>query len=127
MAFSRFLRSALDGEPLLVLGDGRQIRDFTYVSDVVEGTIAAARHGRPGTVYNLGAEAPVDLCSVFDLIAELTATEIDVQNREPVAGDVYRTGGDTSRAGTDLGYSPSVDLRQGLSQQVAHAQGDGSA
>ena len=45
MAFSRFLRAALEGEPLPLFGDGRQIRDFTYVGDIVEGTIAAARRG----------------------------------------------------------------------------------
>ena len=127
MAFTRFIAGALGGESITVFGDGSQVRDFTYVADAVAATIAAATQGEPGTAYNIAGGTQVSVREVIELIAELTATEIDVQNREPVAGDVYRTGGDTSRAGKDLGYSPSVDLRQGLSQQVAHAQGDGSA
>jgi hypothetical protein len=58
MAFSRFLNQALAGQSLTVLGDGRG-REFTYVDDVVSGTVAAGEHGRPGAVYNFGGGDPV--------------------------------------------------------------------
>jgi len=48
---------------------------------------------------------------------------IEIDRREPSAGDARRTGADTSRAREDLGYAPSVDLREGLSRQIAHARG----
>ena len=59
MAISSFIEAADAGEPIWVFGDGRQQRDFTYVSDIVDGTIGAAAYGVPGEVYNLASSAPV--------------------------------------------------------------------
>jgi nucleoside-diphosphate-sugar epimerase len=124
MAFSRFLRSALDGEPLLVLGDGRQVRDFTYVDDIVSGTIAAARRGRPGAVYNLGAEDPVELCQVFDLIAELVERPVVLDRRPALVGDAPRTGSDGTLARRELGFAARWDLRDGLAAQLRWLQAE---
>jgi nucleoside-diphosphate-sugar epimerase len=54
MAFHRSIEAALDDREFVVFGDGAQTRDFTYVDDIVAGTIAAGRRGVPGAVYNLG-------------------------------------------------------------------------
>jgi nucleoside-diphosphate-sugar epimerase len=124
MAFSRFLRSALDGEPLLVLGDGRQVRDFTYVDDIVSGTIAAARRGRPGAVYNLGAEDPVELCEVFDLIGELVERPVMLDRRPALVGDASRTGSDGTLARRELGFAPRWSLRDGLAAQLRWMQAE---
>jgi nucleoside-diphosphate-sugar epimerase len=124
MAFSRFLRSALDGEPLLVLGSGRQVRDFTYVEDIVSGTIAAARRGRPGGVYNLGAEDPVELCQVFDLIAELVERPVVLDRRPALVGDAPRTGSDGALARRELGFEPRWGLRDGLASQLRWLQAE---
>jgi UDP-glucuronate 4-epimerase len=125
MAFTRFIAAALEGDSLTVYGDGEQIRDFTYVADAVSATIAAATRGQAGRVYNIAGGTQTSVREVIETIGELTGAEPQVENREPVAGDARRTGADTSRARQDLGYSPSVDLREGLSRQVAHVQGNG--
>jgi nucleoside-diphosphate-sugar epimerase len=124
MAFSRFIAAALRGDPLVVYGDGGQVRDFTYVADAVSATVTAATRGEPGLVYNIAGGTQTSVREVIETLAALTGDELQVENREPVAGDARRTGADTSRARQDLAYSPSVDLREGLSRQVAHAKGD---
>jgi UDP-glucuronate 4-epimerase len=124
MAFSRFLRAALDGEPLLILGDGRQVRDFTYVGDIVQGTIAAARHGHSGAIYNLGAESPVELCEVLELISELLGRPIALDRRPALVGDAARTGSDGTLARRDLGFTPSWELRNGLAAQLRWVQAE---
>jgi UDP-glucuronate 4-epimerase len=125
MAFCRFIDAALGGDPVTVFGDGEQVRDFTYVSDAVGATVAAATAGRPGLVYNVAGGTQTSVREVVDVIGELTGRPIDVQYQEAVAGDARRTGADTSQAERDLDYSPSVDLRAGLALQVAHARGGG--
>jgi UDP-glucuronate 4-epimerase len=126
MAFTRFIAATLAGEPLTVFGDGEQVRDFTFVADAVSATYAAASAGEPGRVYNIAGGTQTTVREVIETIGELTGREPQVDNREPVAGDARRTGADTSRARADLGYAPSVDLREGLSRQVEHVQGDES-
>jgi UDP-glucuronate 4-epimerase len=124
MAFSRFIAAALNGDPLTVYGDGGQIRDFTYVADAVSATLAAATEGQPGLAYNIAGGTQTSVGEVIEIIRELSGGELQVENRDPVAGDARRTGADTSRARQDLGYSPSVDLREGLARQLAHASGE---
>jgi nucleoside-diphosphate-sugar epimerase len=118
MAFTRFLRCALADEPIPLNGDGSQIRDFTYVRDVVDGTIAAASAGRAGTVYNIGGGTPVRLSEAVAIISELVGRRI-ATNRRPVhCGDPHCTSCDDRRARRDLGFSPSTTLRDGLAAQL---------
>jgi UDP-glucuronate 4-epimerase len=123
MAFNRFIAAALEGRPVTVFGDGGQVRDFTYVGDIVTATIAAAASGRPGTSYNVAGGAQTSIREVIETIGDLTGGPVAIDHRDPVPGDARRTGADTSRARADLGYEPSVGLREGLALQVAHAKG----
>jgi UDP-glucuronate 4-epimerase len=118
MAFTRFLRRAVMGLPLPLIGTGRQVRDFTYVQDIVDGTIAAARLGRAGGVYNLGGGEPVELRQAIRLISELLGHEIVIAERAQALGDVARTGCDGRLALEELGFSPHVGLRQGLTSHL---------
>ena len=124
MAFTRWIRAALMGEPIRVFGDGKAIRDFTYVTDVVDATVRAASIGDAGHhVYNVAGGAPVSLSETLELLEELTGVDLDVRFEQVALGDPKRTGGDTSRIESDLGWSPSVSLRDGLAAQVAWLQG----
>ena len=64
MAFHRFIRAALDGEPITLYGDGEQTRDFTFVTDAVAATIAAGERGVPGRAYNIGGGSRVSVNQV---------------------------------------------------------------
>jgi nucleoside-diphosphate-sugar epimerase len=121
MAFHRFVEAALDDGELVVLGDGRQIRDFTYVADAVDATIAAAIRGVPGSVYNVGGGTPVPLIDVVDLLGRLVGRELRIVREDRARGDVRRTMADTTRARRELGYRPRWDVEQGLAVQVQHA------
>lgn len=123
MAFHRFINSALDGTPVPVFGDGEQVRDFTYVEDIVAATIAASSAGRPGAFYNVAGGTEASVGEVLELVGELTGSPVNVDRRDPVPGDARRTGADTTLAQADLGYSPAVDLREGLARQVADVRG----
>ncbi len=122
MAFTRFLSSALADRPLPVLGDGRQVREFTYVQDVISATIAAAERGTPGAVYNVGGGVPVSLLEVIDLLGELLGRAPAVEHREVAIGDPRRTDADITRAARELGYRPATSLAQGLTAQFEAAR-----
>jgi UDP-glucose 4-epimerase len=126
MAFARFVASALAGRPLTVLGDGRQVREFTYVGDVVDATIAAASRGERGSVYNVGGGVPVALIDAIALLEQLLERHLDVVHGEAGVGDPRRTDADITRAGRDLGYEPSTPLSAGLAAQIDSLEG-GSA
>ena len=113
------MRRAVGGLPLPLFGSGRQVRDFTYVDDIVDGTIAAANRGRAGGVYNLGGGEPVELRQALTLISELLGHDIVVDQRGRGLGDVQRTGCDGRLARTELGFNPRVSLRQGLASHLA--------
>jgi nucleoside-diphosphate-sugar epimerase len=118
MAFSRFMSRALAGESLPVNGHGDQIRDFTFVADVIDGTIAAARRGRVGAVYNIGGGCPVRLVEAIALIAGLVGRPVSIQHRPAPLGDPARTGCDGARATRDLRFTPRTKLEDGLAAQL---------
>ena len=118
MAFQRFLERALRDEPLQILGDGSQRRDFTYVGDVVEATLAAARHGRPGAVYNVGGGQPATLARVVALLGELLERRLRVEHRPAAPGDARVTAADTTRARRELGWAPRTELAEGVALQL---------
>ena len=121
MAFAKFLRAALARVPVRVLGDGLQVRDFTFVDDVVDGTIAAARHGAQGAVYNVGGGTQVRLLDALSKMEELLGMPIAVDHLPNARGDVRRTCSDPRRAARDLGFTPGVSLEEGLARQVEWA------
>jgi UDP-glucose 4-epimerase len=127
MAFCRFLSRALSGRSLRVFGDGRQVREFTYVADVVRATIAAAEHGERGSVYNVGGGEPVALLEVISLLEELMGGSLMREYLDAGPGDPRRTEADVSRAIRDLGYRPETTLTEGLARHLASLHAAGAA
>jgi UDP-glucuronate 4-epimerase len=119
MAFSRFIRAALEGRRIEVYGDGRQRRDFTFVDDAVEATIAAGSTGKPGSVYNIAGGNVASVLDVIEGLERLTGSEIAIEHQPAVAGDLRRTGADTTAAREQLGFRPKVGLEEGLRRQIA--------
>jgi UDP-glucuronate 4-epimerase len=117
MAFHRFLRAARDGGEIVVFGDGRQTRDFTYVDDAVAAARAAALSGRAGSVYNVGGGERVALGDVLRLVETVTARPLRIRHEEAQKGDMRDTLADTTAARRDLGFRSSVPLDEGLSRE----------
>src|SRR5207245_6547813 len=88
MGFHRFIGSMLSNSPITVYGDGKQIRDFTYVSDIVEGTIRAAESEVAGETINLEARPPTDLDGVLEILREITGSESKIVHSQAHRGDV---------------------------------------
>lgn len=118
MAFHRFIRSISTGQPVTVYGDGRQTRDFTFVDDVVRAMWRAADHGRCGGTYNIGGGHRMSLNDTLTAIAEAIGKPADIRYGDPMPGDVPDTGGDISRAETELGWKPRTHIADGIRAQV---------
>ncbi len=114
MAFNRFIRAALQRQPITLYGDGEQTRDFTFVSDAVAATIAAGERGVPGRAYNVGGGSRVSVNQVLDIVARLAGHPLDIRREPPQKGDMRDTYADTSLARADLAFAPRVTLREGL-------------
>jgi nucleoside-diphosphate-sugar epimerase len=121
MAAHRFIEALLDHKPLTVFGDGGQVRDFTYVDDVVDATIRALSAELPrAAVLDIASSAPVDVSTMITHLRSLTsADDVPVDRVAERRGDVPRTAGDTAAAQSRLGWAPKVDLATGLARQVA--------
>jgi len=117
MAFQRFVRALEDGTPICVFGSGHQVRDFTYVDDIVAATIAAV--GAPSPVYNVGGGTPVSVNEVIELLQELTGKKGQVSYEGRARGDVHRTWADTSLLRKEVGWAPRTPLVDGLAAQIA--------
>jgi nucleoside-diphosphate-sugar epimerase len=118
MAIGRLLTAALDGVPLQLYGDGSQRREFTYVSDVVTATIAAAQVPEPPPVVNVGGGTSRTMTEVLTLAAELTGKPVPVVRTAAQPGDVSTTEADLTLARAALAYQPQVDLAQGMARQI---------
>lgn len=119
MAFHKFIRALLLGEPITVYGDGEQSRDFTYVEDVVAANLAAMHHGRPGGCYNLGGGVHVTVKEVLNLLELITGKRVQVRYVSRQFGDPTRTVADTTAARMELGFEPVWTLVDGLRKEVS--------
>ncbi len=117
MAFSRFMQALADGEAIEVFGDGEQTREFTYVSDAVEGTIKAAAADVVGMVFNLGGGSRVTVNKVLATLEDISHLEVRRENLPAAPGDPRHTGASINLARERLGWEPRVSLREGLAKQ----------
>ncbi len=114
LAIHKFASLIERNRPVPVFGDGSLMRDFTYVSDIVDGTVSAMKKCAGFEIYNLGNSHPV---SVNDLIAEIEnalGKKADKEYLPKQPGDVDITYADITKAAEKLGYKPQTSLRAGL-------------
>lgn len=119
MAIHRFIKRALDGEPIPQFGDGSAVRDFTYVADIVEATLRAGDADLAGRrVMNVAGGSSVTVSELVRLLGDLIGRPLEVDLQPTQAGDVAATGGDISAAKLALNWDPGTDLLDGLSRQI---------
>jgi nucleoside-diphosphate-sugar epimerase len=120
MAFHRLIEATLQGQAFPLYGDGRQVRDFTFVDDIAEATfLAGVTDLAPGTMMNAAGGSSIELLDVVAMVGEVAGTDVTIDWHDAQAGDVRRTGGSIERAGELLGWAPKFDLRAGIERQVA--------
>ena len=117
MGIHSFFEAARLGTPVSVFGDGEQTRDFTYVDDAVEATLAALHRPVPGLSYNVGGGHRVSVNDLLTSIELVTGRSIERRRVAPPPGDPRDTAADVSRAQRDLDYAPRTNLAEGLRRQ----------
>ncbi|UCC99126.1 MAG: GDP-mannose 4,6-dehydratase [Phycisphaerales bacterium] len=125
LAIHKFARLIEGGKPICVFGDGSMMRDFTYIDDIIDGTVAAIDKCDDFNIYNLGESEPM---TVNDLIAEIEKAlgrKALKEHLPPQPGDVRRTYADITRASREIGYNPSTNIKTGLARFVAWLREDG--
>jgi UDP-glucose 4-epimerase len=114
---SVFCDRMLRGEVVEIFGDGRQMRDFIHVSDVVEYLLRAMEAPSvDGDVFNVCTGNPIAIAELGKLIAELRRCEFKARFHPPRQGDIRNSAGDPSRAVMQFGYLPEMSLRRGLGE-----------
>ena len=120
MSIHRLCEAALTGASFPRFGDGRQVREFTYVADIVAANLCAAdAKTAPGTVVNIAGGGEIELNDLIATVAELAGTELEIENHPAQAGDARRNGGATDRAHAQIGWAPEIGLREGIAAQLA--------
>jgi UDP-glucose 4-epimerase len=107
--FGVFLAQLMAGQPLTVVGDGEQTRDFTFVSDVVDALLTVAQSDRIGEIYNVGSGRPVSVNELIRLLGSPPTTGIPKRPGEPDC-----TWADISKIRVHLGWVPKVSFAEGV-------------
>lgn len=119
MAFHRFANLMARGEELPIYGDGTVLRDFTYISNIVDGIEASVTAPIRGVeIYNLGGSHPVELIKAIRVLEQAMGVEARLRYEARQPGDASMTFADVSKAKAELGFTPSVGLEEGIEKFV---------
>jgi UDP-glucuronate 4-epimerase len=114
LAIHKFARLISRGKPIPVFGDGTTARDYTYITDTVDGVIACTRKEFGYAIFNLGESQTVTLQYLIELLENALGKRAIIDRQPPQPGDVPITFADISRAQAELGYAPKVKIEQGI-------------
>ena len=116
---SLFIKALHDGTRPVIYGDGEQTRDFTYVTNVVDGVLRAAETpGVSGHVFNVATSSRISLNQLLDTLKKIFGSNVEPIYKDARAGDVRDSQADISKAEKMLGYKPIVGLEDGLRETV---------
>lgn len=114
MAYYRFTRQICDGKPIQVFNRGQMKRDFTYIDDIVRGTVAALDLGAPCEIFNLGNNRSIDLLYLIQLLEEALGKTAIKEMLPMQAGEVTETFADIKKSSDILNFQPIVPLEEGI-------------
>jgi len=114
MALFLFTKAILTNEPINVYNYGRMKRDFTYIDDIVDGTMAALKRPVPFDVFNLGNSDTVDLLDFIAIVEEELGQTAEKNMMPLQPGDVAETSADIEKSRELLGFDPKTSLRKGI-------------
>lgn len=113
-----FVKAALENKPLPVFGNGRQTRSFCYISDMVEGIIAAMEKSGTGEIFNLGNPDEFTVLELADIVKKLTGANSELEFKELPEDDPVRRCPDITKAKQVLSWEPKVSLEEGLQKLI---------
>lgn len=129
MAPTIFARAISEGKPLKLFNHGKNLRDFTFVDDIVDGVVKillyppAERPAPPMRIFNLGHHRPVETLLFVRMMEELLGKKAAVELLPPQPGDMFETCADLTRVQAAIDFAPKVPLEEGLKRFVEWFRG----
>jgi UDP-glucuronate 4-epimerase len=114
LAICKFARLILDGKPVPLFGDGSAARDYTFITDILQGVMACAQRQFGYEIFNLGESRTVTLKHLVELLEKALGRKAAIEHQPHQPGDVPLTCADISKARERLAYNPQVGIEQGL-------------
>ena len=132
MALFKFTKAALSGEEIEVFNDGKMVRDFTYIDDIVDGVVSvidnpastdinwspktpsASSSSAPYKLYNIGNSQPVELMEFISILEDVLDKQIKKKFLPIQPGDVIKTFANVDNLEKELNYKPQTSVRQGI-------------
>jgi UDP-glucuronate 4-epimerase len=111
-----FAQAIMEDRPIAVFNHGDMERDFTYVDDIVEGTLRVLARPAPYTIYNIGNHAPVGLLDYIAALERALGKKAKLEMKPMQPGDVKATYADTTALRHAMGFAPSTPLETGLAR-----------
>lgn len=118
MAIHNFAKKIINNEPISVYGDGTSKRDYTYIDDIIDGTMSAMNHLHGYEIFNFGESKTYSLNTVISLLEKYIGKKAIIKKMPEQPGDVKITNADITKAKTMLGYDPKIDLETGIKKFV---------
>ncbi|HXC34674.1 MAG TPA: SDR family NAD(P)-dependent oxidoreductase [Candidatus Acidoferrales bacterium] len=109
--FAKLIRA---GKPIPVYGDGSVVRDYTYISDTVDGIMACTKKELGFEIFNFGESEPISLNRLVESLEKALGKKAIIDRQPLQPGDMPRTFADISKAREKLGYNPKVPFEQGI-------------
>jgi len=119
MAICKFTRNISQGKKITMFGNGESRRDYTYVSDIVDGVCKAIENCNKYHIYNLGESTTIELSRLIEVISKCLGKEPIIERLPNQPGDVPITYADITRAREEIGYSPKVNVEEGVKKFTA--------
>jgi UDP-glucose 4-epimerase len=116
-----FMHQCASREPIHIWGDGSSVRDYVYVTDVVDAMLAAAQHQGPSRVFNIGGGQGRSLLDILDVIKRVSGTTPEIQFSPSRSVDIPRSILDISLASQELGWTPQTTFDEGMQRTWAWA------
>ena len=119
MALFKFTKGILDGTPIPVFNEGRMVRDFTYVDDIVEGVVRVIDRPAPYRIFNIGNHRRVELLDYIRAFEKALGKEAKLDLLPMQPGDVRATEADTAALQEATGFHPATPVEEGVRRFVA--------
>ncbi len=114
-----FVKSALEGKPIEIYGDGKQTRSFCYVKDLVNGIfMVATKDGIEGEIFNIGNPEEYTILETAQIIKELTGSSSPIVFKPPLQDDPKRRRPDITKIKEKIGWEPKTPFKEGLKKTV---------
>jgi len=110
-----WLGNIIRNEDLIIFGDGKNSRDFTYIKDVIQANLLAAKSEFSGEILNIGAGSPITLTELAKLMLKITNSEhLKIKYTDPRPGDIIHSYADITKVKNLLGFQPKYNTEEGL-------------